>query len=101
MENQKKVVNFEREMKKAQIKAWFRSKANSAANWLNENKETIIVLGPVAIGAVTTLVKVVGKNVNLRKGIIGVCAVNYQTLSGFRSIRGRTTENGWLTFSAS
>ena len=67
MENQKKVVNFEREMKKAQIKAWFRSKANSAANWLNENKETIIVLGPVAIGAVTTLVKVVGKNVNLRK----------------------------------
>ena len=38
MENQKKVVNFEREMKKAQIKAWFRSKANSAANWLNDTQ---------------------------------------------------------------
>lgn len=35
--------------------------------WVIRNKEMVITLTPIVIGGVTTIVKVVGKNVNLRK----------------------------------
>lgn len=35
--------------------------------WVIRNKEAVILLTPICIKGVTTIIKVVGKNVNLRK----------------------------------
>lgn len=61
------VKDLERASRRARAKEWFRNKLNNTKNWYYNNREVILVCGPVAIGAVTTIVKVVGKHVNLRK----------------------------------
>lgn len=42
-------------------------KAKKAKEWIVDNKEFVIFLTPMVIGGLTTVVKVVGKHVNLRK----------------------------------
>lgn len=64
------VITFKelkKEARKAQIKNWFRNKANNAGRWINDNKEIILILGPSALGAVTTGVKAVGRHVQRGK----------------------------------
>ena len=61
------VKDLERASRRARAKEWFRNKLNNTKNWYYNNREVILVCGPVVIGAVTTIVKVVGKHVNLRK----------------------------------
>lgn len=55
------------EFEKARRKAWVKDKINKVKFWYNNNREVIIVFGPVIVGAITTGVKVVGKRVNLAK----------------------------------
>lgn len=45
----------------------FRRKFDEMKEWCISNKETILLIAPIAIGALTTVFKVVGKNVNLGK----------------------------------
>ena len=61
------IEEFRKEAKKAQVKEWFRRKADDAGNWICNNKEMILILGPAAIGAVTTGVKVVSRHSKLRR----------------------------------
>lgn len=61
------ISDFDLSYKKDQAKAWVRVKAHNVGNWIYDNKDMIMVFGPVTIGAVTTGIKVIGKNVNLRK----------------------------------
>lgn len=42
-------------------------KFQDGKEWVIRNKETIITLTPIVVGGVATIVKVVGKNINLRK----------------------------------
>ncbi|MBR4539260.1 MAG: hypothetical protein IKO52_10505 [Clostridia bacterium] len=42
-------------------------KLRKAGEWFVRNKEAVIILTPVLIGGLTTIVKVVGKRVNLHK----------------------------------
>lgn len=56
--NETKFQRFKREAK---------AKIEEAGDWFNRNKETVLVLTPVVIGGITTVVKVVGKRVNLHK----------------------------------
>ncbi len=56
--NETKFQRFKREVK---------AKCEEIGDWLSKNKETVLVLTPVVIGGVTTIVKVVGKRVNLHK----------------------------------
>lgn len=65
---------FFRVMKKAQRKKWVKGKVEKVKDWCydvrewcDDNKEMLIIFGPVVIGAATTIIKVVGKNVNLKK----------------------------------
>lgn len=44
-----------------------KAKLEMAGDWFNRNKEIVLVLAPVFIGGITTVVKVVGKHVNLHK----------------------------------
>lgn len=41
--------------------------ARDAGRWFKDNKETILVFGPLIIGLTTATVKAVGKHINLHK----------------------------------
>ena len=61
------IVDFQKEAKRRQKKEWIHSKVDSAGRWINKNKEMILILGPAALGALTTGVKVVGKHAQQNK----------------------------------
>ena len=62
-----KAVNSERERKIQEFKDNVRNKFNDAKRWVVDNKELVIFLTPIVITGCTTIAKVVGKHVNLRK----------------------------------
>lgn len=72
---EEKVVKIDvTELNEAGKKAKFREfkenlkqKANNVRWWIYDNKEMIMVLGPGAIAGVATIVKTIGRHVNLRK----------------------------------
>lgn len=61
------VIPDENETRFQRIKREAKAKANQAWNWAKQNKEAAIAIATVTITAGTTLVKVVGKNINLHK----------------------------------
>ena len=61
------VVPDPEETKFQQFKRKADAKFREAKAWFVRNKEAVIVLTPVVIGGVTTVVKVVGRRVNLHK----------------------------------
>lgn len=91
------VKELNKAMKKAQAKEWIHSKAHDLQNWFNRNKETVLILGPAAIGATTTLIKVVGKNVNLRKQKDVKELYCYdRSLGHYWSLRRELTNKEWI-----
>ena len=64
-------VHNMREVKREVRKYKFKKKVKEITNdiwcFIDDNRELIIVVGPVLLGAITTGIKVVGKNINLRK----------------------------------
>lgn len=64
------VVNmsdFHKESKKREFKEKVNAKIRSGKEWFEKNREAVITLTPIIIGGVTTVSKVVGKRMNLRK----------------------------------
>lgn len=62
------VVDFRtKEEKRAEFKARLSEKIQNGKEWIIRNKETVITLTPVVVGGITTVAKVVGKRINLRK----------------------------------
>lgn len=61
------VKELEWNLKKTRAKVWFTTKANNAIKWISDNKEIIIFVGPALLGATTTLVRVGGKQLKLKK----------------------------------
>lgn len=59
--------DFKREQKRREFKEKVNAKIQKGKEWFVRNKDTVITLTPVVIGGVTTVVKVVGKRMNLRK----------------------------------
>lgn len=49
------------------LKREAKARWEEAKDWYGRNREAVLVLTPVVIGGVTTVVKVVGKRVNLHK----------------------------------
>lgn len=62
-----KIENFKRESKRRAYKDKLNAKIQNGKEWIIKNKETVVTLTPVIIGGITTISKVVGKRVNLRK----------------------------------
>lgn len=58
---------FKRESKRRALKDKINAKIQNGKEWIVKNKEAVITLTPVIIGGVTTVSKVVGKRINLRK----------------------------------
>lgn len=61
------ILTIRREIKKKELKDKVTAKVYEARDWVVANKNAIITLTPVVIGGVTTVTKVIGKHVNLRK----------------------------------
>ena len=61
------IYDIRKETKRREFKKRLEMKIKKGADWVVENKELVITLTPVIIGGLVTIVKVVGKNVNLRK----------------------------------
>jgi hypothetical protein len=59
--------DFKREAKRRVFKDKINAKIQNGKEWIVRNKEAVITLTPVIIGGVTTVSKVVGKRINLRK----------------------------------
>lgn len=59
--------DFKKESKKRAIKEKFNRWIQNGKEWFYRNKDVVITLTPVVIAGVTTVVKVVGKRVNLGK----------------------------------
>ena len=62
------VIDFRtKEQKKVEFKEKVHSKIQDGKDWFIRNKEIIIPLIPVVIGGTATVVKVVGRHINLNK----------------------------------
>lgn len=61
------IKDFERESKKRAFKEKVNTKIQNGKEWVMKNKEAVFAATPVVIGGLTTITKVVGKRINLRK----------------------------------
>lgn len=62
-----KFSSVDAEVKRIELEFKVKSKLHDAKNWVVRNKELVIFFAPMVITGVTTVARVVGKNVNLRK----------------------------------
>lgn len=56
-----------RTIRKYKFKKKVKEITNDICGFIDDNRELIIVVGPVLLGAITTGINVVGKHLNLRK----------------------------------
>lgn len=59
--------SFDNERRTSQFKEKFKNKIQDGRNWIRDNKDTIIQYAPYIAGGVAIGMKVLGKNINLRK----------------------------------
>lgn len=59
--------DFKKEQKKREIKEKINRKYQQGKDWVMKNKEVVIAATPVVIGGITTITKVVGRHINIRK----------------------------------
>lgn len=68
MRNNVYTVDFRsKEQKRAEFKWKLNSKLQRGKEWFIRNKDYVITFTPIIVGGIATVVKVVGKHVNLRK----------------------------------
>lgn len=67
MYNNGNINEFKKEAKRRERKEKFERTIRKGREWLDRNKEALIVIVPIAIKGVTTVYKVVSKRSNLRK----------------------------------
>lgn len=61
------IVDFEKEAKRRERKEKFQRKVNSVTNWIYNNKEVIMLVGPTIISGTAFGVKAISKHVKLNK----------------------------------
>lgn len=62
-----RMLEFNFAIKKEKLKRKIRNGLVKTGEWVYRNKEMVIFFTPIVIGSATTLVKVVGKHINLSK----------------------------------
>lgn len=91
------VVPDENETKFERFKREANARLREMGDWINRNKEVIIVLAPVVIGGVATVVKVVGKQINLHKQEAVKNLYCYdRSLGHYWALRRELTNTEWL-----
>lgn len=61
------IVDFKKEAKRRERKENFQRKVNNAKIWIYNNKELVMIFGPVLMGGLTTGIKTVNRNIKLHK----------------------------------
>lgn len=91
------IVDPEKERKMREFKEKLNQKFNEAKSWVVRNKELIIYFTPIIITGVTTVVKVVGRHVNLRKAESVKNLYCYdRSLGHYWSLRRELTNREWI-----
>ncbi len=86
-----------REQKKREIKAKISSKWNQGKEWVIRNRDVVVTFTPIVIGGLTTVTKVVGKHVNLRKQESVKNLYCYdRSLGHYWSLRRELSNKEWL-----
>jgi hypothetical protein len=83
------------------LKEKIKEKLRKGKDWFNRNKDTIILLTPVAIGGITVLTRTVGKHVNLRKEESVKNLYCYdRSLGHYWALRRELSNKEWLAIDA-
>ena len=64
--NKVEIIDFKKEEKKRQRKAKIQNKINSVTNWISDNKEVVLLVGPGLLACTTAGIKAVSQHVNLQ-----------------------------------
>ncbi len=62
-----KVINFAKEKRAEELKDKVCTKLHEAKDWIEWHKNEIVTYTPIAIAGATTIIKVVGRRINLHK----------------------------------
>ena len=93
----KNVKDIFEEQQAQELKGKIKLKIQQGKEWIVENKETIIILAPVVIGGVTTITKVVGKQMKLNKEKALKDLYCYdRSLGHYWNLRRELTNNEWV-----
>lgn len=75
-----------------------KEKIEEGREWYYRHRDEVLLLGPVVVGGVTTVVKVVGKRVNLHKEEAVKNLYCYdRSLGHYWALRRELTNKEWLT----
>lgn len=66
MANENDVIDIGKEIKKQERKQKWEARKKKALDWWEDNKMTVLTVGPLVIGLATKGIQIVGKNINLR-----------------------------------
>lgn len=91
------INDFKKEQKKREFKEKIHRGYCNTRDWFYRNKEAVVILTPIAIKGVTTVVKVLGKNANLRKEETLKDLYCYdRSLGHYWKLRRELTNKEWL-----
>ena len=94
----KNFKDFYESQKVQELKWKLSQKIENGKNFIIDNKETIIVLAPIVIGAVTPIIKSVNKHITLNKTKDLKNLYCYdRSLGHYWSLRRELTNQEWLT----
>ena len=80
------------------FKSKVKEKLNNGKYWVIDNKETVMVLAPIVIGIATPIVKMVSKNITLRKAKDVKELYCYdRSLGHYWRLKRELTNNEWVT----
>lgn len=95
------VVPDPNETKLEYLKRRASAKFQECKDWVCRNKEAVIVFTPILIGGITTVVKVVGKHVNLNKEEAVKNLYCYdRSLGHYWALRRELSNKEWLEIDA-
>ena len=90
-------TDLEKQLKRQRFKNSVKRKIQEAKDWCNNNKDLIIIIAPIALTSIATTVRVIGKNVNLRKEErIKKLNCYDPTLGHYWKLRRELTTKEWL-----
>lgn len=90
-------IDIEAEMKRRRFTDRITNGAKKVRDWCSEHREEIIVLGPLALGAVTMGCKTIGRHINLRKQEAVKNLYCYdRSLGHYWALRRELTNAEWL-----